>query len=1226
MPLENISYLINTILAEKELVVFLGAGSSQEGKQNGKAYPGFDKLIQNILLENGIEFDENNKWEKFQGLLKRWDQESVLSFRLSKYLYGTPGNAHIQLAILMMVIFPKVNMNRVYTTNYDDLMYKAFNEVAKNFENRDPRVFSFKKNEINRELENVFNAIDKHDKNGSPVVIKLFGDLTVNAPIFSQDEMDLEEPISGHLIDIFKKPMLFIGYSLSDYYILRLLVQTNKKSPTFIVSPKCNIPDFLLNVNKSNYYVIDKYFGDFVDNVITKISEIDPVFYKNYIKTLKNLDPSFIFSDIDSLSRRLRQVSNISLLRLKEKTVSCLFANKTKYLTPVTRYETSPNFNGFLQSGAKIMAIVGESGCGKSTLLYQVYNNLESNNYICLFYDILSIQNEGTLSKKLSIDLFCERSNLEFTLDRINNILKEEKTWLLITIDAINESPTIDPLLIRCDIEDLADRLPDRVKLCYSCRKVYWDVNLSKKIDLPKPLYYNQSIFILTKYDLSETKVAYSSYKTFFNLQSKFEDLSEDTIQNLRDPLMLRLVSESYSNKHLPSFAPAVLVFANSLNRIRLKYKHTPLIEFIESLIGYKLNAFKTNNQVNDIFDAREIKKKNEIHLLSLQQMANKRYPEDPLVLLEDEKLIIWIDEYNSYFKFSHERFYEFLLGIGLDKQLNRTDDKLLIRDKIGKLVNNFIHGHYSFIQGLKSALVRIYVTNENDQFRSEVIQTILHSDKKISNFGKEVVRELLFESSKDIVNELEQLQISIENKLNIILEIASDSVQVIDTAIKGLFSNSIELSRKSCYILINIVNSDELYKKSEDLLLKYIECTSFSINSVTKGSLYFLAFSIHFHSKDGEDGLAGMIKTLKKINKLKNSYSFFSVFSKELSQLINDEGIHFFGEYFNPDGIIYPWTSPSNDLLNNIPGILSILNSKKFKDFETQMETILFIVSLKKSLSSPDTEAPYAYQIEYRIVQWSLIRFSKNNFYDTEKLLNNIVYLGGYLAIDFALGVMEFILMNIHKDSPEIIRYGHKTMANWISYFESKFIEFYLSLEHDDPFNINFVPLVMLARIEAEFFTKPNGLIEILASYLSSDDNKKIKIGLLTARWLSKEYPKKIINCIELINDLSSYEGWIDIILNEICQTKPRLIEDFMDKHSFDNLRKQKIRFNIIKVEPSGVQHNGEAFYRSIFLHGDTRLFLVENWYNNIYNSNSIDDFCNKLVNALLDFINNRQ
>jgi len=57
---DTIFNLMNTILDAKEIVILLGSGASMEGTQDGKSFPCFDELIDNILKDWDMECQKKN--------------------------------------------------------------------------------------------------------------------------------------------------------------------------------------------------------------------------------------------------------------------------------------------------------------------------------------------------------------------------------------------------------------------------------------------------------------------------------------------------------------------------------------------------------------------------------------------------------------------------------------------------------------------------------------------------------------------------------------------------------------------------------------------------------------------------------------------------------------------------------------------------------------------------------------------------------------------------------------------------------------------------------------------------------------------------------------------------------------------------------------------------------------------------------------------------------------
>ena len=77
--------LVNTIIDDKEVVIFLGAGASMEGTQEGKRFPGFGELIDKILKKFNMETQNKKKRiDNFLSIIKKWENEKILPARLRK--------------------------------------------------------------------------------------------------------------------------------------------------------------------------------------------------------------------------------------------------------------------------------------------------------------------------------------------------------------------------------------------------------------------------------------------------------------------------------------------------------------------------------------------------------------------------------------------------------------------------------------------------------------------------------------------------------------------------------------------------------------------------------------------------------------------------------------------------------------------------------------------------------------------------------------------------------------------------------------------------------------------------------------------------------------------------------------------------------------------------------------------------------------------------------------
>ena len=76
--IDPLYHLVNTIIDDKEVVIFLGAGASMEGTQNGKRFPGFGELIDDILKKFNMETQHKKKRiDNFLTIIKKWENEAI---------------------------------------------------------------------------------------------------------------------------------------------------------------------------------------------------------------------------------------------------------------------------------------------------------------------------------------------------------------------------------------------------------------------------------------------------------------------------------------------------------------------------------------------------------------------------------------------------------------------------------------------------------------------------------------------------------------------------------------------------------------------------------------------------------------------------------------------------------------------------------------------------------------------------------------------------------------------------------------------------------------------------------------------------------------------------------------------------------------------------------------------------------------------------------------------
>ena len=281
--------LLNTILDDKEVVIFLGAGASMEGTQEGKRFPGFNELIDKILKQFGFDHkDKKNRLDNFSEVIKKWEKEKKLTSRLSEYLDGLPGLAHYYLAAFSIALLSEINALLYLTTNYDNLMEKTFFDLERNPGRRFKTIpLSLRFNITGSEFQEIVRKMEDHMGNGRPVILKLFGDLTSQNPVFKQKDMKFQPEVERQMIGWMKKPMIVIGYSFSDRILEELLIAAQGTSPVFLVNPSSKIPGAIKKMDRVHH--IKSNFSEFISRLFGIIENREPAIKEKVDKILKSI-------------------------------------------------------------------------------------------------------------------------------------------------------------------------------------------------------------------------------------------------------------------------------------------------------------------------------------------------------------------------------------------------------------------------------------------------------------------------------------------------------------------------------------------------------------------------------------------------------------------------------------------------------------------------------------------------------------------------------------------------------------------------------------------------------------------------------------------------------------------------------------------------------------------------------------------------------------------------
>lgn len=1199
-----LAHFVNALQLDSDVLIFLGAGSSIDGSQDDGPFPDFETLIARILRDEGVEL-AGDQMDSFLKIVRQWERESVLSVRLASYLYGNPGISHLRLASATLSLFPAINMAMYLTTNFDDLMFKALSAVTKNVPQKDPRSFSLHKSAIISEVTQIFQAISRYTSKGVPVIVKLFGDLGSNSPIFDSQQMPFDEFTEEKLVKLFDRTALFIGYSLRDAPILRLLIRSTSKFPVFVVSPVNPLDDRIAQISQREFHWIPSTFADFMSALIEALSTTNSTFETTFAGFLRNADAGLLMRSRQTLRDCVRTASAAARARYMNREGRSEADQSPFVEYAVARPDSAPNFHTFLQSSAQILAVVGESGSGKSTLLFQTYEGgCKEDVDLYIYYDAQSFQSTGSLSAKLALDFAVDPTKLAEALRQISAVLGEQAR-LVVVIDALNESSSVDPLVTRYEIENLAREAPRNIKFVFSCRRVFWDARMNLSNDLPSELYCDGKLFLLSKFSPAEAQSAYERYRAKFDLRSRYDELSLPLRDHIRDPLMLRFISEVYRGSVLPQFAPAVEVFKEVMNALRRRYLHTPLIDFLDCLIDQRLDEFFLNNTANDIFQYRTIRTNSNLALLAQQQMAGKRHAEHPLTILEDENIITPMDNIGARFKFTYERFYEYLIGLRLHYRIFYEEGAVLSQ-YIGSNLSKFRDSHHSFYQGLKNAFVMEYLAAEEVR-RRDIALLVRSPDRSIATFGKDVLREIIFSSGGEAFEILATVCADRTTATTLALDLGYETEGVLPFAIAGLFDRDAGVRRRSVKCLTFHARNFGSTDKIGVGIVAAIEGNRIDEQMVALGAIYYfgVCFAVEADKSVAFDTIGRLVQLLAERYPSLVSVPTFAAALCEVTEL---EGALFFGANYGSDGLLYPWREERKNIEQYLPAIAELLRDSSIECLERNYEAILAFSDIRaEPKGAPGEIALFAYQIEYRIVQWRLIAAWEKDSDRVLALLDRIVASGHAFGIDFALGVVELAIFQISEEDKPLLAKCHARMMNWLERFETGFSEFYLALNQPDPFGFNLVPLAVLGHVEGQFFTTESGVIPSIHRWLADPSLKRRQAALLAVAWLSPLFPVKVLTTLEPSVHSSELEDWYDRVLSDYERHSPRLLDEFFDRMQFPIRR--RIRIRTMATDGGDVQYQCDGLFAWLFLKARC-MNNIAAVHETIYGSSSLMEF----------------
>lgn len=338
----------------------------------------------------------------------------------------------------------------------------------------------------------------------------------------------------------------------------------------------------------------------------------------------------------------------------------------------------------------KMHILLGPAGIGKTNL----FCNLAmvcSKKCPTVLLTARSGINEDTSISELITRKLSKYTHIKVTFETLLESINNNNSQLIVFIDAINEHNNIG--LLDTEIVRFLYEIGDKpVIVITSCRDVYWpffEVSRwpQKQWEKLNNLFHN--------YSKPEFREARKLYFDYYKIKA---DLSEDAINKLSHPLILRFFCEAYGNPEFNSIVTLRPVVDVRLKKLFDDY----LSRKLESIRHLSQNKKRTTTDIEDfllIFADTLLEKKS--RKLARTEIKNIHYNSNDLdsinsvyTLLLNEEIIIEErpDEYNHDINvvFTYDEFMEYIMAKSIIRNYN-ISNSLDIKKLIEKCLSESV-------------------------------------------------------------------------------------------------------------------------------------------------------------------------------------------------------------------------------------------------------------------------------------------------------------------------------------------------------------------------------------------------------------------------------------------------------------------------------------------------------------------------------------------------------
>ena len=432
-----------------------------------------------------------------------------------------------------------------------------------------------------------------------------------------------------------------------------------------------------------------------------------------------------------------------------------------KYLREATveRQDLNEYLDSFCSSTFNGFVLGGESGIGKSTLLAKKTELWQDEGHMVIFYRGSAL-NQTDIASKFLRDCALKLNYLEDFLSVVDKLFLEANRNFYLIIDALNEySGNINDLIKAVENVIAQSSNYPWFKVIVSIRDSAYSRTLSKFGEIASNEYFkveeekggekiSSNVVRLKPVAKDFTEQLFNAYRDYkwkdsgisddegiykYRPLNTFSELEPNgtTLELLRNPLMTRLILQSFHRSKLPSQLKNDEAMRLYLDNIILE-KTNESAGFPERLKLLSLLVRELDKQNTERLERDTLIKMDSFKPYLINTQKDSPY----IQLLELGVLMEEWEKDDCFVRFAFDRFLEFMLAELHFSKLNDATDVMSLFKRIAE---------FKILQGAVEMIVLRFCNNEQTNILVELSDLADKENQEIQNLTAEMIANILF-------------------------------------------------------------------------------------------------------------------------------------------------------------------------------------------------------------------------------------------------------------------------------------------------------------------------------------------------------------------------------------------------------------------------------------------------------------------------------------------------